>query len=118
MKLYKYDETGFLSVRPGVGVKVLHTERMSVAAWKFDKGVGGDMHSHPQEQIAYILKGRVEMRTEAGAVEVRAGDMIVFAGNEAHGSTALEDSIVLDTFSSPREDFKEQFVELAASYIV
>ena len=118
MKLYHYEEAPFTSQGETVGNKVQHTDCMSLVTWRFTKGHIGAMHVHPQEQLAYVLEGRVEFKTEAGSLIAKAGDQVLFAGNEAHGSVALEDSIVLDIFSSVREDFKDKFDVLAPAQSV
>lgn len=112
MKLYKPAEAAFNPQGAGSANKVLHTDLMSLATWKLDKGTELAMHDHPQEQIAFVLQGRMEFKTPGALTEVGAGEQIVFASNEPHGGKALEDSIVLDIFSSVREDFKKKFVAM------
>ena len=112
MKVYKSAQAPFQPAQPGSGVKLLHTDRLSMAIWKFDKGVDGARHAHPEEQIACVLQGRVEFITDTGRAVVGEGEQIVFAGNEPHGSKMLEDSIILDVFSSHREDLRAKFPSL------
>jgi Uncharacterized conserved protein, contains double-stranded beta-helix domain len=113
MKLYHYEDAPFTPQGETVGNKVQHTDCMSLVTWRFSKGHIGAMHAHPQEQVSYVLQGLVEFKTNTGSLVAKAGDQVLFAGHEAHGSTALEDSVVLDIFSSVREDFKGKFDELA-----
>ena len=115
MKVYKHEATPFAATAPNVGVKQVHTDCLSLVTWRFDKGSSAPRHAHPEEQIAYILKGRVEMITDNGTFEAAAGDMIVFGGNEYHGSRALEDTVLLDIFSGVREDLRAKFPSLEAA---
>lgn len=62
-------------------------------------------HAHPQEQIAHVVKGRMKMIVAGVAHELSAGDAIYLASNVPHGVETLEDTIVIDTFSPPREDY-------------
>ena len=117
MKYCCYDDAPFNAVAPGAENKMLHSERMSLVTWRFAKGYQGASHSHPQEQITYVLKGKVEFTTPGGKVTAKAGEQVVFAGNEPHGSLALEDSLLVDIFSSVREDFKEKFPAVALTDI-
>ena len=113
MKFYRYDEAPFTPVVPGSENKMVHSEKMSMVSWALAKDFVGATHAHPQEQITYVLKGCVEFSTDSGKRTTKAGDVIVFAENEAHGSLALEDSLVIDIFSSIREDFTKKFPAVA-----
>jgi quercetin dioxygenase-like cupin family protein len=65
------------------------------------------LHSHPHEQIAYVLKGSFEFIVggkSAGVLE--AGDSIYFEPDIVHGGKPLEDgSVLLDVFNPQRKDF-------------
>ena len=62
-------------------------------------------HSHPNEQIAYILSGALEF-TVGGTVHiVRAGEILVIPANLPHSAIALEDTVDLDLFAPPRQDW-------------
>ena len=107
MKTYKGSEVKKFDKRPGMLGTFVHGEGVTLTHWTFDKDAILASHSHHHEQISYVASGKV--RFEAGNGEakvVEAGDFAVFAPNETHGGTALENSIVLDAFSPAREDFK------------
>jgi len=64
-------------------------------------------HNHPAEQVGYILKGKIKLfinGVEAGTME--PGDSYVIKSNEYHSFEMLEDSEWIDTFSPPREEYK------------
>lgn len=66
------------------------------------------LHSHPHEQIAYVLKGSFEfLIKDTGATCILSeGDSIYFMPNSVHGGKPLEDnSVLLDVFTPQREDF-------------
>lgn len=67
-------------------------------------------HLHPHEQISHVLSGRVRFVLDAGAetYDLGAGESIYLAANRPHAAEALEMSVVLDTFSPPREDLLAQ----------
>jgi quercetin dioxygenase-like cupin family protein len=72
------------------------------------KGAIVPKHSHVHEQISYVTEGALRFALgEAGAdeVTVSAGGVIVFPSNVPHAAVVLEDSVVLDVFSPPREDW-------------
>ena len=80
-----------------------------MAHWAFDKDAVLASHSHPHEQMAYVISGKVRFELESGESKVlEGGDFVVFASNEIHGGVALENSVVLDAFTPAREDFKAE----------
>jgi len=64
-------------------------------------------HSHPHEQIAYVVRGRIEFIIEGESLGVfNPGDSIIFPPNSVHGAKPLEDdTMILDIFTPQREDF-------------
>ncbi len=66
-------------------------------------------HSHPNEQIVFILSGALRFSVgEPGAYEVytvRGGETLVIPGNVPHMAEALEDTDNLDIFAPPRHDW-------------
>ena len=68
------------------------------------------MHSHPHEQIAYVIKGKLKFIIEENGVQeahiLEPGDSVYFKPNLRHGFVVMEDnSMALDTFTPQREDF-------------
>ncbi len=63
------------------------------------------VHSHPQEQIAHVLSGRIRFNVDGQEREVRAGESLYLASNIPHGAETLEAAVVIDTFSPPRNDY-------------
>ena len=72
------------------------------------KGFTMPEHSHPHEQSGYVVSGALEL-TVAGETRVmRAGCSYFVAGNQLHSAHALEDTLVVDAFSPPREEYLPQ----------
>jgi len=69
------------------------------------KGWVGTKHSHPHEQLVYIVKGGIRFEYPGGRFEARAGDSFLVPGGVEHQATAFEDSEVLDIFTPMREDY-------------
>lgn len=73
------------------------------------KGCHVPTHSHPSEQFACILSGRLRFGLGAdGApdrreVTVSAGEVLHLPSSLPHSAEALEDTVVLDVFSPPSE---------------
>lgn len=65
----------------------------------------GARHSHPHEQMVYIVRGRIRFEHPGGVFDVGAGDSFLVPGNVEHQASALEESEVLDIFTPMREDY-------------
>ena len=64
-------------------------------------------HKHENEQITYVLEGALKFTLGGGEQElvVRAGETLVIPSNLLHQAEALEDTIDLDVFAPPRQDW-------------
>ena len=82
-----------------------YNEKLFLAEHRMEKGWVGARHSHPHEQIVVMVEGK--LRLIVGDVEKVIGpdDIVVISPNTPHEAHALEDTIVIDIFSPPREDF-------------
>jgi quercetin dioxygenase-like cupin family protein len=90
----------------GIKRKVLayHENLMAVEVY-FEKGAEGAMHSHPHEQITYVLKGKFECNFDGKKQIVEPGDSTFAQANVLHGVICLEEGILLDIFTPHREEF-------------
>ncbi len=69
------------------------------------KGWVGARHSHPHEQMVYIVRGHIVFEHPGGNFEAKTGDSFLVAADVEHQASALEDSEVLDIFTPYREDY-------------
>jgi quercetin dioxygenase-like cupin family protein len=69
------------------------------------KGAVVPMHQHHNEQITYILEGALRFLIGGKEVVVRAGDVLCIPPNLPHEAHALEDTVDLDIFNPPRQDW-------------
>ena len=83
-----------------------YSDQLMVCELEFAKGTPGGLHSHPHDQITYVVKGELEFSVGGETSVVHAGDTVYMPGNVEHGLLrVLEDSVIIDTFSPKREDF-------------
>jgi quercetin dioxygenase-like cupin family protein len=83
-------------------------ERMMIAHVYLKKGDDVPRHSHDNEQLTYILKGTLQFwfgPNDERELTVRAGEVIVIPSNVPHRALALEDTLDVDVFSPPRQDW-------------
>ena len=62
-------------------------------------------HHHINEQITYILEGALEFTINGEIIVVAKGQVLLIPPNLPHSAVALEDTIDLDLFSPPRQDW-------------
>jgi quercetin dioxygenase-like cupin family protein len=65
-------------------------------------------HSHPFEQIVYIVQGRMRFVIEGQAIEVGAGSVVRVPPNAVHYGEPIGDEPVLnlDVFAPFRQDYR------------
>jgi quercetin dioxygenase-like cupin family protein len=86
-------------------------QRMMLAHVYLQKGAVVPWHSHENEQLTYILEGalRFSIGEEGGeVVTVRPGEVLVIPSNVPHRAEALEDTLDVDIFSPPRQDWLDK----------
>lgn len=90
----------------GISRKVLaHSNNIMSVEVFFEKGAVGAMHSHPHEQLTYVLSGEFEFTVGDEVKTVRAGDTIYKEPNVMHGCICQQAGALLDTFTPMRADF-------------
>jgi quercetin dioxygenase-like cupin family protein len=62
-------------------------------------------HQHPQEQLLFILEGRMRLIVNGTPHELATGDSFYLASNVPHAVETIEETRVLDTFSPPRDEY-------------
>jgi quercetin dioxygenase-like cupin family protein len=88
--------------------RFVHGERAMVAQVFLKKGAIVQTHTHESEQITYILEGALRLWLGANGeqdVTVHAGEILTIPSNVPHRAEALEDTLDVDVFSPPREDW-------------
>jgi quercetin dioxygenase-like cupin family protein len=91
---------------PGLRRQVMsYSPSMMLVRHRMEKGWVGVRHSHPHEQMVYVVSGHLTFQHPGGVFEAKAGDSFLVAGNVEHQASALEDSEILDVFTPYREDY-------------
>lgn len=92
----------------GSGIKrriaAFHDNLMCAEVY-FEKGAVGALHTHPHEQITYVLSGAFEFDIAGEKKVLRAGDCTFKQPDVVHGGVCLEAGVLLDIFTPCREDF-------------
>lgn len=72
------------------------------------KGGVVPLHSHHNEQITYVLEGALRFllgQEQEREVIVQAGEVLTIPPHLPHSAEALEDTLDVDIFNPPREDW-------------
>jgi quercetin dioxygenase-like cupin family protein len=91
---------------PGLSRQVMaYSPSLMLVRNHMAKGWVGARHSHPHEQMVYVVSGRIVFEQPGQSFEACAGTNFIVAGGVEHQARALEDSEVLDIFTPMREDY-------------
>jgi quercetin dioxygenase-like cupin family protein len=80
-------------------------ENLMLARVFLKKGAHVPEHHHHNEQITYILEGALKFAIDGKEIVVRAGEVLCIPSNMPHEAWAVEDTVDLDVFNPPREDW-------------
>ncbi|MGI9077887.1 MAG: cupin domain-containing protein [Gemmatimonadaceae bacterium] len=111
MTLYRWDDMPKERVSPLLERRLITGERMMLAHVYLAKGCIVPRHSHENEQLTYIIEGALHFWIgEEGfqELDVRAGEVLHIPSNVPHKAEALEDTIDVDIFSPPRQDWLDK----------
>lgn len=64
-----------------------------------------DPHTHPHEQIGYVISGEYLLTIDDKEYELNAGDSYAIAANKTHSFKVLKSGEVIDVFTPIREDY-------------
>jgi quercetin dioxygenase-like cupin family protein len=108
---FRWDDVAVEQVSPELQRRLITGERIMLAQVMLVKGALIPKHQHIHEQFTYVMEGMLRFRLGddgADEVNVGAGEVLHLPSNVWHQAEVLEDSVVLDVFSPPREDWLQQ----------
>jgi len=91
---------------PGLFGRFVHGETMTVSFVDIQPGARLPEHSHPHEQITYLIEGELEMVIGGEKMLLTPGMVHVIPSNVPHSAIARTFVKVLDAFSPVREDYR------------
>lgn len=95
MPFYRFDELPSETISPDYSTAAGGTvtgAKIEVGLYRMPAGTGAAPHRHPNEQIVYILRGRVRARIGQQSQDVSAGGVIHIPPGTVHEIQALEDT--------------------------
>src|SRR5262245_51595633 len=108
---YRWDEMPKERLSDLLERRLITGDRIMLAHVYIQKGCIVPQHSHENEQITYILSGALRFWIGADGEEeivVRAGEVLHIPSRVLHKAEALEDTLDVDIFSPPRQDWLDK----------
>jgi quercetin dioxygenase-like cupin family protein len=100
MPFYRFDELPQETISPDYSTAAGGTvtgDVIEVGRYAMAKGTGADPHRHPNEQIIYVLRGRLQATVGEESRTVGPGEAVHVPTNVVHQVRALEDSLFLSS---------------------
>ena len=92
-------------LNPLIDREMLVGNKIMLARVLMKKGAHVPLHQHHNEQVTYILEGALKFAIDGKEIVVHAGEVLCIPSNMPHEAWALEDTVDLDVFDPPREDW-------------
>ena len=106
--LHRWNDLPQEQLKSDIGRRLITGTNMMIAHIYFKKGGEVPMHSHHNEQITYVMEGALKflLGTEQDEqIIVRSGEVLTIPPYLPHSAVALEDTLDVDIFNPPREDW-------------
>jgi quercetin dioxygenase-like cupin family protein len=105
---FRWNDVPLENVAPLLDRKLITGDRMMLAHVYLKKGCIVPKHQHHNEQFTYLLEGALKFwigEDEGQELVVRGGEVLHIPSLVWHKAEALEDTLDVDVFSPPREDW-------------
>ena len=108
---YRWEDMPREKVTDVLDRRLITGENIMLTHVYLKKGAIVQQHNHHNEQITYILEGGLRFwigEDESEVIDVRAGEVLHIPSFVKHKAQALEDTIDVDVFSPPRQDWLDK----------
>ena len=105
---YRWDDLPKEPLKDDLSRRLISTDRMMLAQVFLERGCVVPLHSHENEQLTYILEGKLRFwlgEDEPETVDVAAGEVLHIPSWVPHKAEALETTLDVDIFTPPRQDW-------------
>ena len=105
LKHFRWSEVESEQLKPDFSRKLVVGDELMLSRVLLKKGCVVPEHSHHNEQVTYILEGALRFWIDGKVIDVKAGEVLTIPSNLSHKAMALEDTVDLDVFHPPRQDW-------------
>jgi quercetin dioxygenase-like cupin family protein len=92
-------------VNPNITRRLIWGERLMGSVLELKAGAVVPSHQHENEQLTYCISGVMRFTFPDREIVLRGGEVLLIPSNVPHGAEMLEDTVEMDFFSPPREDW-------------
>ncbi|MCL2380637.1 MAG: cupin domain-containing protein [Treponema sp.] len=108
LKHIPWNETKREKLNDMIDREMVVGDNLMLARVFLKKGAHVPLHHHHNEQVTYILEGSLKFALDGQEIVVQAGEVLCIPSGMPHEAWALEDTLDLDVFNPPREDWLNQ----------
>jgi quercetin dioxygenase-like cupin family protein len=111
LKIVKLEEAPTLeTVKGRHGVILQSGQKIMMMMLTVEPEIPTPPHSHPHEQVGYLIEGRGVLFSGGESIEIEAGTSFLIPPNESHNfnATGEKPAVIIDVFSPPRKDYLEK----------
>lgn len=94
------------NLAPGVTMRPLFGTNVMLNLLEFEPGAEVGAHSHPHEQLGYVLEGGLTLTIDERDYVIEAGAAYQVPGGVEHAARSARGCLVLDVFHPVREDYR------------
>jgi quercetin dioxygenase-like cupin family protein len=106
-RIVRWGEADPVEMIPGLVRRTLgETADAMVVEFRAKAGVQIPAHRHPHQQVGYVVSGQIEITIGGMMHPCTSGDSYAIPSDVEHGALFPVESIVIDCFSPPREDYR------------
>src|SRR6266481_8692637 len=105
LKHIRWNDVEREKLNPLLDRQMITGEKLMLARVLLKKGCVVPEHSHVNEQLTYIVEGALKFWIDGKEIVVGAGEVLCIPSNMPHKAEALEDTVDLDVFYPPRQDW-------------
>jgi quercetin dioxygenase-like cupin family protein len=92
---------------PGMMRRAVYLDNVMITFFDFEPNAVVPEHSHPHEQISFVVKGAMEFHLGDETRVLRAGEGACCPPDVPHSAVILDEpTFALDAWYPPREDYK------------
>ena len=105
-----------VSLGPGITTNIVCGKDLTLSFATISPNSAGKMHSHPHEQMIFVLEGEADLVLDGKTYLLKAGDAMRVPSNVEHtGATHEKSARFLEIFTPARKDFEEKLAEAKAA---
>ena len=108
LKYLPWKDVELETLNPLLNRQLVVGENVMLARVLLKKGCVVPLHSHVNEQVTYVLEGALKFFIDGKEIVVHGGEVLCIPSSMPHMAVALEDTVDLDIFNPPRQDWLDK----------